>query len=265
MEEPTQEVSRFTRRELARLLAIGALASAIGIAISLSIDWFPAQGSTAAEDIDTLWDVLLIVSVPIFVLVMTTAIYSVVRFRAKPGDQGDGAPIHGNTRLEIVWVTIPFLIVTSLAAYGWIVLDDIEAKAADEMVVDVQGQQFNWTFKYVEEDLPSGELVLPVDRRVKFNIRSQDVIHSFWVPEFRMKQDAVRDITTTTRVTPTRVGSWQIVCAELCGIGHATMRQRVRVVPQDEFERWLVDQRRRVAEEGPPGGTAGAGEQGDAQ
>ena len=261
MEEPNREVSEFTRRELAKLLAIGAVASAVGIAICLIIDWFPAQSSTAAEDIDTLWDVLLIVSVPIFVLVMTTAIYSVVRFRAKDGDKSDGLPIHGNTRLEIVWVTIPFLIVTSLAVYGWIVLDDIEAKASDEMVVDVTGQQFNWTFKYVEEDLPSGELVLPVDRRVKFNIRTRDVIHSFWVPEFRMKQDAVRGLTTTTRVTPTRTGSWQIVCAELCGIGHSTMRQRVRVVPEDEFEQWLADRRREAAEEGG----APAGQSGEAQ
>jgi cytochrome c oxidase subunit 2 len=265
VEEPTPEVSRFTRRELAKLLAIGAVASAIGIAICLIIDWFPAQSSTAAEDIDTLWDVLLIVSVPIFVLVMTTAIYSVIRFRAKPGDKGDGLPIHGNTRLEIVWVTIPFLIVTSLAIYGWIVLDDIEAKGSNDMVVDVTGQQFNWTFKYVEEDLPTGELVLPVDRRVKFNIRTQDVIHSFWVPEFRLKQDAVRGLTTTTRVTPTRTGSWQIICAELCGIGHATMRQRVRVVPDAEFEQWLTEQRRQVEEEGPPGGAPGAEGQGAAQ
>lgn len=261
MEEPTREVSEFTRRELAKLLAIGTLASAIGIAICLAIDWFPAQSATAAEDIDTMWDVVLIAAVPIFVLVMTAAIYSVIRFRAKPGDKGDGAPIHGNTRLEVVWVTIPFLIVTGLAIYGWVVLDDIEAKAADEMVVDVTGQQFNWTFKYVEEDLPAGELVLPVDRRVKFNIRTRDVIHSFWVPEFRMKQDAVRGLTTTTRVTPTRVGSWQIVCAELCGIGHSTMRQRVRVVPEAEFEQWIAERRRAVAEEGG----APAGQSGDAQ
>lgn len=261
MEEPNREVSEFTRRELAKLLAIGTVASAIGIAICLVIDWFPAQSATAAEDIDTMWDVVLIAAVPIFVLVMTAAIYSVIRFRAKPGDTGDGAPIHGNTRLEVVWVTIPFLIVTGLAIYGWVVLDDIEAKAADEMVVDVTGQQFNWTFKYVEQDLPSGELVLPVDRRVKFNIRTRDVIHSFWVPEFRMKQDAVRGLTTTTRVTPTRVGSWQIVCAELCGIGHATMRQRVRVVPEEEFEQWLTERRQEAAEEGG----APAGQSGEAQ
>ena len=110
------------------MFAIGAIASVIGVVIALSIDWFPVNAASSTKDIDTLYDVLLIVSVPIFVLVMTAAIYSVVRFRARPGDTGDGAPIHGNTRLEIIWVAIPTLIVTALAVYAWIVLDDVEAK-----------------------------------------------------------------------------------------------------------------------------------------
>lgn len=257
MEEPTRDVSRFSRRELAKMFAIGVVASAIGIAISLAIDWFPAQSSTAAEDIDTLWDVVLITAVPIFVLVMTVAIYSMIRFRAKPGDTGDGPPIHGNTRLEIIWVTVPFIIVTALAIYSWVVLDDIEAKAQDRLVVNVTGQQFAWTFEYPDEQVGSQELVLPLNRQAEFKIRTADVIHSFWVPEFRMKQDAVRGLTTSTRVTPTRTGSWQIICAELCGIGHATMRQRVRVVEEPEFERWLAEQRREGEE---PGGGLQGGE-----
>jgi cytochrome c oxidase subunit 2 len=257
VEEPTPEVSRFSRREMAKMFAIGVAASIVGIAIVLLIDWFPAQSSTAAEDIDTLWDVVMVTAVPIFVLVMTVAIYSMIRFRAKPGDKGDGPPIHGNTKLEIVWVTVPFIIVTALAIYSWVVLDDIEAKAQNEMVVDVTGQQFAWTFGYPGAGVERAEeLVLPLDRTVKFNIRTADVIHSFWVPEFRMKQDAVRGITTTTRVTPTRTGSWQIVCAELCGIGHATMRQRVRVVEEGEFESWLAEQRQAASEGG--GGEAEA-------
>src|SRR2546421_5135978 len=113
---------------LARMFIYGAIASAILLAISLSIDWFPQQGSRSAGKIDTLYDVLLIASVPIFVLVMTVAIYSVVKFRARPGDTRDGPPIHGNTRLEIFWVTVPFLMVTGLAIYGWVTLNDLEAK-----------------------------------------------------------------------------------------------------------------------------------------
>ena len=111
-----------------------------------------------------LYDVLLIVSVPIFVLVMAVAHLLRVRSSApSPATCSDGAPIHGNTRLEVVWVTIPFLIVTALAVYGWVVLDDIEEKQADEMVVNVTGQQFAWSFDYPEggKKVKCNELVLP--------------------------------------------------------------------------------------------------------
>jgi cytochrome c oxidase subunit II len=229
------------------MIVIGVLASVVGTAIVLLMDWFPEDASTASDDIDTLYDVLLIFSVPIFVLVMTIAIYSVIKFRARPGVTGDGAPIHGNTRLEVFWVTIPFLIVSGLAVWGWIVLDDIEAKQPNEMVVNVTGQQFTWTFDYPAEKVSSEDLLLPKDRPVEFRIRAKDVIHSFWVPEFRLKSDAVPGLTTTIRVTPNKVGQWQVVCAELCGLGHATMRQQVRVLEEGEFDSWV--QRRRQAEQ----------------
>jgi cytochrome c oxidase subunit 2 len=233
---------------IARMLAIGVVASVIGVAICLLIDWFPVDASGAARQIDTVYDVLLICSVPVFVLVMTIAIYSVVRFRAKPGDMRDGPPIHGNTRLEVVWVAIPFIMVTALATYAWIVLDDIEAKQPDEMVVQVTARQFTWSFGYPGK-VSSSTLVLPKDQPIDFRIRSHDVIHSFWVPEFRLKSDAVPGLTTKIRLTPDRVGRYQVVCAELCGVGHAAMRQDVRVVPQDEFDTWLEHQQQ-AAQEG---------------
>jgi cytochrome c oxidase subunit 2 len=244
---------------VARMIAIGVVAALIGIAITLVIDWFPEKGDTAAGQIDTVYDVLLICSVPVFVLVMTIAIYSVIRFRAKPGDMGDGPPIHGNTRLEVIWVTIPFLMVTALAAYGWIVLDDIEAKKQNEMVVRVTGQQFTWTFAYPAEKVTSTELVLPEGRPVDFRIRTRDVIHSFWVPQFRLKSDAVPGLTTKIRLTPNRVGRYEVVCAELCGLGHSTMRQLVRVVPRGEFSSWIDRQRQAAGGGGGGGGGAGGG------
>lgn len=254
------EVNRKPRSALLRMFAIGAVLSAIGIAIALAIDWFPAQASTAAGDIDLLWDVLLVVSVPIFLLVMTVAVYSVVRFRVRPGDTGDGQPIHGNTRLEIVWVAIPFLIVAALSVYGWVVLEDIEAKNPQAMVVNVTGQQFAWRFQYPQAGGPpieSNDLVLPLGRQVEFKIRASDVIHSFWVPAFRMKQDAVPGLVTATRVTPTMTGSFPLVCAELCGLGHSTMRQTVRVVPEGEFTAWVGDRRQGLA--AAPGDELAAG------
>jgi cytochrome c oxidase subunit II len=250
------------KHPVARMIGIGVIASLIGIGISLLIDWFPTPGSEAASDIDTLYDVLLICSVPVFVLVMTIAIYSVVRFRAKPGDMGDGPPIHGNTRLEIIWVTVPFIMVTALAIYGWIVLDDIEAKQANELVVKVTGRQFAWSFEYPAEKVSSNELVLPVDRPVDFRINSEDVIHSFWVPQFRLKSDAVPGLTTKVRVTPDRVGDWEVVCTELCGLGHSAMRAFVRVVPTARYEAWIA-KRGQQAEAG--GGSSGGGGGGGGQ
>jgi cytochrome c oxidase subunit 2 len=258
---PPEEDPRIAgeRHPVARMLGIGLVASLVGIAITLAIDWFPEPASTSADKIDTLYDVLLICSVPVFVLVMTIAIYSVVRFRAKPGDMGDGPPIHGNTRLEIIWVTVPFIMVTALAIYGWITLDDIEAKQQNEMVVHVTGQQFTWTFQYPSAKLDSNELYLPVDRPIEFRINSKDVIHSFWVPQFRLKSDAVPGLTTKIRVTPDRTGDFEVVCAELCGLGHSTMRQFVHVVSAADFQSWVSDQRKAASGGGGGGGGATAG------
>ncbi len=192
-----------SNRPMLWAVLLSLAATAVGIVVVLAIDWFPAQASTAAGDIDTLYDVLLIVSVPVFVLVMAVALYSVYAFRVKPGDMRDGAPIHGNTRLEVIWVTIPLIIVSVLAAYGWIVLDDIEAKKADTLVVHVTGQQFAWSFEYPEQGkLQSNQLVLPKDQPVHFKINTKDVLHDFWVPEFRLKSDAVPGLTTDVEADP---------------------------------------------------------------
>jgi len=256
---PPEEDPRIAgeKHPVARMIGIGVLASLVGIAITLLIDWFPEPAASSAGKIDTLYDVLLICSVPVFILVMTIAIYSVVRFRAKPGDMGDGPPIHGNTRLEVIWVTIPFIMVSALAIYGWITLEDIEAKQKDEMVVNVTGQQFTWTFEYPSEKVASKELYLPVDRPVEFKIQTKDVIHSFWVPQFRLKSDAVPGLTTKIRLTPDKQGNYEVVCAELCGLGHATMRQFVHVVPADDFQTWIADQKKAAGGGGAAGGGAG--------
>jgi cytochrome c oxidase subunit 2 len=251
---------RGDKHPLGQMFLIGAIVSAIGIAIGLAIDWFPADATTKGGEIDTLYDVLVIVSVPIFVLVMTIVIYSVTRFKARPGDKSDGPPIHGSARLEVVWVLVPFLIVSVLAVYAWIVLDDVEAKKKDEMVVDVYGQQFAWHFAYPQaggKPVASTELMLPKDRPVYFRIHADDVIHSFWVPEFRLKQDAVPGMTTHMRLTPNRLGNYEVVCTELCGLGHSTMRQAVKVVPPGDFQTWL--QKQKAGGGGGNGATASTG------
>jgi cytochrome c oxidase subunit 2 len=246
------------KHPLARMLLIGLVASIVGVAIALAIDWFPTGATTKASEIDTLYDVLLIVSVPIFVLVMTAALYSVFKFRARPGDMSDGAPIHGNTRLEVIWVAVPTIIVSVLAAYAWIVLNDVEAKQPNEMHVRVIGQQFAWHFQYLDEQgkPTTNTLYLPKDRPVAFDVVTRDVIHSFWVPSFRLKTDTVPGLTTHIRVTPNKFGDFDIVCAELCGLGHSTMRQTAHVVTTQAFDTWLAKQK-----SGPSGSgaTASAG------
>ena len=132
------------RGHLPQLLAIGAVASAIGVALALLIDWWPALASREGEKIDTLYDWLLIVSVPIFVLVVTVVLYCVWRFRVRPGQEHlDGPPLHGNTRLEVIWTTLPALLLLGLCTYAYIVLDDIEdAKSETTLQVRVVGLKF---------------------------------------------------------------------------------------------------------------------------
>src|SRR4051812_39107365 len=255
------------------MLTIGVVASLIGIAIALNIRWFPPAADTASHKIDTLYDVLLICSVPVFVLVMTVAIYSVIKFRARPGDMSDGAPIHGNTRLEVVWVTIPFLMVTALAVYGWVVLNNVEAKKPNERTINVVGQQFAWHFQYAKNgngdpgpcgnsgpnQVTTNVLELKNNEPIHFKICSKDVIHSFWVPEFRLKEDAVPGKTTTIRLTPDRLGNYTVVCTELCGLGHSTMRSPVRVLQPTAFNMWLRQQTRPAPTPAAGGGGGGGG------
>jgi cytochrome c oxidase subunit 2 len=234
-----------------RMVVAGVVASAIGIAIGLSIHWFPTAASKQAGEIDTLYDVLMIASIPIFVLVVTVVLGSVLNFRMRPGQESeDGPPIHGNTRLEVVWTALPTLLIMGLCVYSYVVLRNIEAKpaqAASEMRVQVLGQQFAWQFTYPAEvtggkPVKSDDLYLPVGRSVEFRIRARDVIHDFWVPAFRVKIDAVPGITTHYRVTPTKTGTYDVVCAELCGPGHATMRSTVHVMSPDAFKAWVARQ-----------------------
>ncbi len=246
-----------SRSHFKQLMAIGFVASVLGVALGLIIDWFPTQASTQAETVDTLWDVLIIASVPVFVLVITVVLYSVWRYRMKPGEElKDGPPIHGNTKLEIIWTAIPAILLVGLCTYAFVVLQDIERAEASSIEVRVVGEQFTWTFYYPDgqEEIASPQLILPVNQPVNFTVQSKDVIHDFFVPAFRMKIDAVPGIDTHLRVTPNREGEYPVVCAELCGLGHSTMRQTALVVPQQEFENRLAELR-----EGGAGGGGGRG------
>jgi len=250
-EEPSAREGRAAVRQM---LLIGAVVSVIGIAVALWIDWFPIQASTQGKKIDTLWDVLLIASVPVFVMVQTIVLYCVWKFRMRPGEENmDGPAIHGNTRLEVIWTAIPAALLILLCSYSFITLHNIEkASAGQSMKVRVVGEQFTWTFFYPGasggKEIASHELYLPVDTQVDFTVQSKDVIHDFWVPAFRKKIDAVPGIDTNYNVNTTRVGDYAVVCAELCGLGHSTMRQTAHVLPKPGFDKWLAGERAKAAQ-----------------
>jgi cytochrome c oxidase subunit 2 len=251
------------RADWRQMLGIGAVVSVLGIAAGLLINWFPVAASGQAKPIDTLWDVLIIFSVPVFVLVETVVLFSVWKFRMRPGEElMDGPPIHGNTRLEIVWTAVPAIILVGLCTYAFLVLKDVEKAEGNPTHVRVVGQQFAWTFFYPAggREVASPQLYLPVGRQVEFTIQSRDVLHDFWVPAFRIKRDAVPGIDTKYRVKPTKIGTYSIVCAELCGLGHATMRGSAHVVSVDAYNAWL-----KKLTSGKPAGGGGGGGGGAAQ
>ncbi len=229
------------RLPIAKMLAATVgLAAAIS-AVMLSINWNGQEASTAAPKIDDLLNVMIVLSSLVFSLVVVMLFYALWKFKAKPGDESDGEPIHGNTRLEVAWTVIPTIIVLFGAGYSWAVLNEIEAKAADSLRVDVFAQQYAWSFGYpgFNNVYSQGVLHVPLDRQVEFKMHALDVIHSFWVPQWRIKKDAVPGITTTAVVTPDKLGHYELICTELCGFGHATMRAKVIVERPVDFRKWV--------------------------
>jgi cytochrome c oxidase subunit 2 len=195
-------------------------------------------------------------------------LYCVWRYRMKPGEElKDGPPIHGNTRLEIIWTAIPAIVLVALCSYSYVALTDIEEAKADALNVRVVGEQFTWTFFYKDasgEEFGSPQLYVPRDKPVHFTVQSLDVIHDFWVPAFRMKIDAVPGVDTELRITPKTNGEFPVVCAELCGLGHSVMRQTAHVVDQAEFDRWLEERAAGAAEGGGAGEEEAGGDGGGA-
>jgi cytochrome c oxidase subunit 2 len=244
-----------TRATLLRLIAAMLALTAIQSLILVPIDWNGDAAAEEASSIDTLLDVMIVLSAFVFSIVMVMLGYSVWRYRAKPGDEGDGEPIHGNTKLEVTWTLIPTVIVLFGAVYSWVILDDIEARADDRLQVDVTAQQFKWTFEYPEEGVSSNELHVPVDRQVEVHLNALDVIHSFWVPEWRIKKDAVPGEPTSVVATPNEEGTYSLICTELCGLGHATMRAFVVVESEQEFQQWVSEQPAIGGETGDSDGT----------
>ena len=245
-------------RHTGPLLGLTAIVGAISVAVALLVDWLPDQASEQAERVDTLLWFVVWVSIAIFTIVVSVLLYCVLRFRAGPDDDSDGPPTHGNTTLEVIWTLVPAVLLAVVAVWAYIVLSDNEALAADRLVVDVTAEQFAWSFNYPDAQVASGDLRVPVGRQVELKMRSKDVIHDFYVTEFRVKQDVVPGITTRVIFDPNRTGTYQVICAELCGVGHGVMRARVIVMEPGAYDQWIAAARQKVAAAAAPAADANA-------
>jgi cytochrome c oxidase subunit 2 len=231
------------RKGIVQLVAIG-IVIAIGVTlVAVLFQWLPTSASEEFDRIQDIYWFATVMSIVIFALVSAVVVYSVWKWRVPPDDDAEGPPIHGHTGLEIAWTAVPAILVIALGIVSAFVLSENGEARDDALQVKAIGQQFAWKFEYPEHgEFSSGELVLPVGRQAHFTMEAVDVLHSFWVPNFGQKMDAVPGIETEINVTPTRVGEYQVVCAELCGLGHATMRAKARVVTQAEFDEWVEEQ-----------------------
>jgi cytochrome c oxidase subunit 2 len=199
-----------------------------------------ANASVQAEPISWLFDVHIWLIAFLFALVSAFMVYSIIVHRRKGDDTSEGEHFEGNTMLEIVWTVVPLVLVIIFAFIGIQTLN-AATSGGDEVQVHAIGRQWSWSFEY-----PTGqttaELVLPVNKPALITLTAEDVIHSFWVPEFGPKQDLVPGRTTSIHITPDKEGEYKLVCAELCGTAHWSMQAVVKVVPEAEYTAWLQGQ-----------------------
>lgn len=211
--------------------------------------YFPPPGAEEAIFIDDAFRYLVILAIPVFAFVVSVLVYSLIRFRVQDDSGEEGPPVQSSVTVYLTWLFITSILAIAILIHPGVTgIAELRANPTADLVIQVSAEKWNWTFTYPDYGLTiekARELVLPVDTRVKFEVTATDVIHSFWVPAFRMKIDAVPGRTTTLFVTPTLVGSFdedtnmRVQCAEICGTGHARMRTQVVVMEPDEFETWL--------------------------
>ena len=210
--------------------------------------WLPEAITTTAPVVDRLFYIVLWITGVAFVLVQATLLLFLVRYRHRPGRVA--AYTHGNSLVEIIWTAIPSLILVWLAFQNQRVWSQIHAlPASPDFEVEITAQQFEWHMRYPGADgrlqtdddvMTINQLHLPVHQNVLIHLKSQDVIHSFFVPQFRMKRDAVPGLTGRLWLSATKTGHFEIACAELCGLGHYRMRGFLVIETPEAVQEWLA-------------------------
>ena len=239
-----------------------------GLWVGQTINLLPIDASVNAPIYDELFKVLFTIGIILFVGITGLLIFSLIRFRRRSDQIGDGVAIEGNLPLEIFWTAVPAIVVLFVGLYSYDIYDRMggmvplahdhmggmheeriwggisSGSVGSEMVpdvlpIEVTAMQFAFLFHYPDGDITAGELHVPADRPVTLRMESKDVIHAFWVPEFRLKQDIIPGQPTQLSFTATRPGRYPIVCAELCGPYHGGMRSTVVVDEADEWQTWF--------------------------
>lgn len=245
---------RVFRAAVFALTAAGAPAIAGGLPFWLQL---PEGVSSYSSRIDGLFRLILWITGVIFIVVEALLLYFVIRYRHREGRRARYT--HGNNRLEVVWTIVPAVICVVLALLSRRTWAEIKQNMPqDALPIEITAEQFAWNIRYAGADGNFGtaddivtlnQLHFPVGRPVVVTLRSKDVIHSFFLPEFRVKQDAVPGMSTHIWFDAMRTGNWEIACAELCGLGHYRMKGFVTVESREEFQKWLAEQPAQTAQE----------------
>ena len=218
-------------------------------ALLVLFSWVPARimgapASPTKVDVENTMTVFTLASAPVAAFVWAIALYSLIkwRHRGRQAPTEDGPALRNNGPASGLWVVVSAVLCLFLLVWGFVAMQttSASASAANPLIVNVTGQQWVWTFSYPGEgNVESDQLYLPVNRPVVFHVTSKDVIHSFWVVQMGIKVDANPGQTTLTSVTPDKLGTYDIRCAELCGLLHADMETNVHVVSPTDFLSWL--------------------------
>lgn len=203
--------------------------------------WFPPKASSFAKEIDWLFMAILWISIFFFVVIVAAMIYCVVKFRRRPGYKGDSSALHNNT-LEIAWTVVPTIIACWIFAQGVVGYNDMMSPPVDTIDINVTARKWDWSFQYPNGAI-SDTLHVPNERAVRLRMRSEDVLHAFYVPAFRAKTDIVPGRVNIMWFKPIREGTYDLFCAEYCGDQHSEMikRQGVFVHSQEGYDAWLAE------------------------
>ncbi|MEZ4552834.1 MAG: cytochrome c oxidase subunit II [Dehalococcoidia bacterium] len=243
------------RRDFTLFAIVWALVTAASLAVAYFIIReisFPTVGAEEAHVIDDAFMALTYMASPVFGVVIAALVVAVLRHRSSGPADGDGARILGTGSVPVVWFGLSSLLCAIVIVYpGLTGLWELRNHDEPDLRIVATAQMWSWTIEYPDSNVKvfgAQELVLPKDETIQFDVVSLDILHSFWVPAFRQKIDALPGQTRKVYITPTEVGdrdsdvAYRLQCAELCGVGHAIMAMPVRVVEKAEFESWLKEQ-----------------------